>query len=84
MKKLNVMLGSWEIAHIDSAHRKLSETGPRCAGSILEGGALFAELQLQQRQAAVTKLLLLEIKSCEHPGWQGTGVRVNARLTDMN
>ena len=40
------MLGSWEIAHIDSTHRKLSKTGLRCSGNILEGGVLFIELQL--------------------------------------
>ena len=40
------MLGSWEIAHIDSTHRKLSKTGLRCSGNILEGGVQFIELQL--------------------------------------
>jgi len=37
------MLGSWEIAYIDSTHRKLSKTGLRCSGTILEGGVLFIE-----------------------------------------
>ena len=37
------MLGSWEIAYIDSTHRKLSKTGLRCSGTILEGGVLFID-----------------------------------------
>ena len=37
------MLSSWEIAYIDSTHRKLSKTGLRCSGTILEGGVLFIE-----------------------------------------
>ena len=37
------MLGSWEIAYIDHTHRKLSETGLRCSGTILEGGVLFID-----------------------------------------
>jgi hypothetical protein len=37
------MLGSWEIAFIDSTHRKLSKTGLRCSGTILAGGVLFID-----------------------------------------
>ena len=37
------MLGSWEIAYIDSTHRKLSKTGLRCSETILEGGVLFID-----------------------------------------
>ena len=37
------MLGSWEIAYIDSTHRKLTKTGLRCPGTILEGGVLFID-----------------------------------------
>ena len=37
------MLGSWEIAYIDSTHRKLSKTGLRCSSTILEGGVLFID-----------------------------------------
>ena len=37
------MLSSWEIAYIDSTHQKLSKTGLRCSGTILEGGVLFID-----------------------------------------
>ena len=39
------MLSSWEIAYIDYTHRKLSKTGIRCSGTILEGGVLFIDPQ---------------------------------------
>ena len=37
------MLGSWEIAYIDSSHRKLPKTGLRCSDTILAGGFLFID-----------------------------------------
>ena len=37
------MLSSWEIAYIDSTHRKLTKTGLRCSGTILEDGVLFID-----------------------------------------
>ena len=65
------MLGSWEIAHIDPAHRKLSKTGLRCSGNILEGGVLFIELQLCHwqliEQQGFKPITLIEIPSCDAP-----------------